>query len=71
MTVGSSGRWPTVWQKTAPTTLSGARCHQLAGKAASDAVTDEQELLDAEVVHQTELTPTEIPNRMQMSDYIH
>ena len=25
MTVGSSGRWPTVWQKTAPTTRSGAR----------------------------------------------
>src|SRR5438477_12441224 len=26
MTVGFSGRWPTLWQKTAAMTRSGARC---------------------------------------------
>ena len=32
MTPGSSGRWPTVWQNTAATTRSGARCSSLPAK---------------------------------------
>jgi len=32
MTVGFSGRWPTVWQNTAATTRSGARCSSFPAK---------------------------------------
>src|SRR3984893_3400280 len=32
ITSGSSGRWPTVWQNTADTTCSGARCRSFPAK---------------------------------------
>src|SRR6516162_11024208 len=32
ITCGSSGRWPTLWQNTAATTRSGARCSSLPAK---------------------------------------
>ena len=54
MTVGSSGRWPTLWQKTTAATRSGA-LQQRPGKAATNAVAHVEELVDPEVIHEPEL----------------
>ena len=55
MTVGSSGRWPMLWQKAAGADAVRRPLHQLSGKAAADALAHVEEFMDAEVVHAPKL----------------
>jgi hypothetical protein len=55
MKSGLCGRCPTGWLRIAATTRCGARSTSASSRTAADAVAEEGELADAEMVHQAEL----------------